>query len=481
MLARTGALRYPIDSIEETPFMRHVRPAAMAGLFYPADAQSLFNDISTLLDPAVAQLAPKAPAPKALIVPHAGYVYSGAIAALAYATVLALRGRITRVVLLGPVHRVPVRGLALPGVQAFATPLGEVSLDTAAMAAVAHLPQVCTSPEAHAQEHSLEVQLPFLQMVLGIQAPFQVVPLAVGDASAEEVAQVLAMLWGGPETLVLISSDLSHFLPYDQAQASDTQTLQQVLALQGPLHHQQACGASPINGLLLLARHLGLKPQLLGFCNSGDTAGERERVVGYASVGFFAPTSPDAPSESAKGQALLAAARASIDSAFGRSSPPTHEMPGWQEPGACFVTLTREGQLRGCMGSLEAHRPWLHDVQATAQAAAFHDPRFVPLSLDEWANTRVEVSLLSPLQAMAFADEAHALAQLRPGVDGVLLSYGAHRSTYLPQVWEQLPSPELFMAQLKQKAGLPPDFWSPDLQLFRYTVSKWKESDTPTH
>ena len=454
--------------------MRHVRPPAMAGLFYAADPETLFKEVSALLDPAVAQLEPQAPPPKALIVPHAGYAYSGPVAAMAYSRLLALRGQITRVVLLGPVHRVALRGLALPGVQAFATPLGEITLDTVAMATVAHLPQVVTHPEAHANEHSLEVQLPFLQMVLGINSPYQLVPLAVGDASADEVWQVLSLLWGGPETLVLISSDLSHFLSYDQARAIDAQTLNQVLNLQGSLHHEQACGATPINGLLPMAKKAGLQPRLLGFCNSGDTAGDRDRVVGYAAIGFFEPQ-PDL----LKGKALLAAARASIAAAFGHKPPPIPDAPWWHESGACFVTLTLDGQLRGCIGTLLAHRPLLQDVQANAHAAAFQDHRFLPLTPEQWAQTSVEVSLLSPLQPLAFDNEAHARSLLRPGEDGVVFAYEQHRSTFLPQVWEQLSSPQAFMGQLKQKAGLPADFWAPQVQLFRYSVSKWKEADAP--
>jgi AmmeMemoRadiSam system protein B len=181
------------------------------------------------------------------------------------------------------VHRVPVRGLALPGVDVFATPMGDIDIDQAAIAAITPLCQVVVSPAAHALEHSLEVQLPFLQAVLD---DFKLVPLAVGDATPAEVAQVLEALWGGPETLIVISSDLSHFLPYGTAQSVDHETVEIILNLAGPLTHEQACGGTPINGLLLAATHHQLKPQLLGLCNSGDTAGDKRRVVGYASFAF---------------------------------------------------------------------------------------------------------------------------------------------------------------------------------------------------
>lgn len=264
--------------------MHTVRPTAVAGTFYAAEAAVLAGEVRRMLGEA-SQTVPALPAcPKALIAPHAGYVYSGQTAAAAYATLLPWRASIRRVVLLGPVHRVPVRGLALPGAQAFATPLGEVAVDQAAALALEALPQVVTSPAAHAQEHALEVQLPFLQVVL---PDFEVLPLAVGDATPTEVAEVLDVLWGGPETLIVISSDLSHFLRYDAAQAQDRDTVQHILHLQASLHHQQACGGTPINGLLLSAARHHLQPRLLGMCNSGDTAGDMQRVVGYASLAFL--------------------------------------------------------------------------------------------------------------------------------------------------------------------------------------------------
>lgn len=271
-----------------------VRQPAVAGAFYPAQKVVLSNKVQTLLASArqsAASTTRPTAAPKALIVPHAGYVYSGLTAALAFARLSPGRSTIRRVVLLGPVHRMPVRGLALPGVASFATPLGPIALDQPGMAAIGTLPQVVVSRAAHAQEHSLEVQLPFLQSVLD---DFTLVPLAVGDATPAEVAEVLELLWGAEETLIVVSSDLSHFLPYASAQATDQATVQRILHLDGPLNHHQACGGTPVNGLLLAARRHGLQPQLLGLCNSGDTAGDKDRVVGYAAVAFM-ETPLDAP------------------------------------------------------------------------------------------------------------------------------------------------------------------------------------------
>lgn len=265
------------------------RPAAVAGLFYPADAEQLAQDVDRMLDDARRHLDPRllaGPLPKALILPHAGYVYSGTTAARGYALLAAGRGTVERVVLLGPTHRVAVNGVAGPAADLLATPLGPVRVPEVGIDVRAGLPQLGESAAVHAEEHSLEVHLPFLQRVLG---DVEVLPLAVGRASPEATAEVIDAFWGGSETVVVVSSDLSHYLPYDEAAAVDAATVDRMLALDGPLTHEQACGATPANGLLLTARRRGLTATLLGLCNSGDTAGSRRRVVGYAAVALHEP------------------------------------------------------------------------------------------------------------------------------------------------------------------------------------------------
>ena len=260
-----------------------MRNPAVAGMFYPGNREELARSVAHMLD-AAAAAAPGHPVPKAIIAPHAGYIYSGPVAASVYSLLAPARKTIRRVVLLGPTHRVPVRGLALPGVAAFATPLGVISLDPEAVAALDALPQVGTSAQAHALEHSLEVHLPFLQAVL---ERFTLVPLAVGQANAHAVAEVLDTLWGGPETLIVVSSDLSHYLPYPDAQALDSATAQAILGLEVDIPHTQACGATPVTGLTYTARKRGLRSELVDLRNSGDTAGDKRRVVGYGAFAFY--------------------------------------------------------------------------------------------------------------------------------------------------------------------------------------------------
>jgi MEMO1 family protein len=323
----------------------------------------------------------------------------------------------------------------------------------------------------HAQEHALEVQLPFLQHVLG---NFSLVPLAVGAATPAEVAEVLEALWGGEETLILISSDLSHYHPYDEARAIDQATAEAILGLRSGIDHEQACGATPIAGMLLAAKRHGLAPKLLDLRNSGDTAGGKGRVVGYASFAFWEGAERFGDEH---GKKLIARARHSIDSALGGAAPQSAADEPWLRlTRASFVTLTQNGNLRGCIGSLEAHRPLGEDVTHNARAAAFSDPRFAPLTRAELAHTRIEVSVLSAPKLLGFAGHADLIGQLRPGEDGLILECGSARGTFLPQVWESLPDPEQFVAQLKLKAGLPAATSTARCRIKRYRVLKWKES-----
>lgn len=261
--------------------MSVTRPPAVAGSFYPAKTSELRATITAYLQGVHAA----GPAPKAIIAPHAGYIYSGPIAASAYAHLAEVRGTITRVVLLGPAHRVPLKGLAASSAEVFVTPLGTVPVDRQTLARVLALPQVWILDEAHALEHSLEVHLPFLQEVLG---DLTLIPLVVGEATPEEVSEVLNALWGGAETLIVISSDLSHYYDYDTAWRFDQATSRAIEALRPQdIRAEQACGRNPINGLLCAARKHGLRARTVDLRNSGDTAGSRDEVVGYGAYVFI--------------------------------------------------------------------------------------------------------------------------------------------------------------------------------------------------
>jgi len=273
--------------------MTQIRHPAVAGMFYPAERRELAREVDRLLDEADTEAGDGdvgAP-PKAVIAPHAGYPYSGPVAATVFRRLRAARGSIRRAVLIGPSHRVPLRGLALPRSEVFATPLGSLRIDGDAASALAALPQVTVSDTPHAVEHSLEVLLPFLQAVLG---EITLVPLVVGDATPEEVSEVLEAVWDGPETLVVVSTDLSHYLDHDTAHRRDSRTAEVIERLRfEDLGPGDACGRDAVRGLLHLARRRGLTVRCLDLRTSGDTAGPRDEVVGY---GAFAVDEPDAPS-----------------------------------------------------------------------------------------------------------------------------------------------------------------------------------------
>ncbi|ANK82801.1 MAG: hypothetical protein TEF_19865 [Rhizobiales bacterium NRL2] len=455
---------------DEGNAVKSIRPAAVAGAFYPGGREALMQSVDGLLAEAESRMAGPVPVPKAIIAPHAGHVFSGAVAASAYARVAQEPKRFSRVILLGPAHRVAFRGFALPSVDAFDTPLGPVKLDREILDRLAARPDAEIRDDAHAQEHSLEVHLPFLQRVLG---DFTLVPVVVGDARPEQVADLLESVWGGDETLIVISTDLSHFHDYDTARRIDGETARKIgLMKAGSFGSEQACGSRPVNGLLLLATRLGLRITELDVRNSGDTAGSRDRVVGY---GAWALTPSDGSgfADSHRDLMVTTAARA-LGVRLARNKRPAvnletfpHEL---RTMGASFVTLNLKKRLRGCIGSLRAHRPLAEDIAWNAVSAGFEDPRFEPLTVAEFRDSEIEISVLSAPAPMDFRDEADLAAQLRPGIDGLILQDGERRGTFLPKVWESLDTPGSFLAGLKVKAGLPRNHWSADVKVWRYTT-----------
>jgi len=415
-----------------------------------------------------------APAPKAIIVPHAGYIYSGPVAASAYARLHSVQDTIKRVVLLGPAHRVAVYGLATVNTDGFDTPLGTIPVDQQAIDQALTLPQVSVSDIAHQQEHSLEVHLPFLQTCLN---SFTLAPFVVGEASESEVAEVLELLWGGKETLIVISSDLSHFHDYETACAMDKKTSQAIVNLQPEaIGYDDACGRNPIKGLLHLARQHHYSVQMIDLKNSGDTADSKDQVVGYGSYVL------NTKQESARftrhdGEQLLQLARESVRYGLqhGKSAPVASDQYNTllNQPRASFVTLKIADELRGCIGSLQASRPLVEDVSHNAFAAAFRDPRFPPLREEEYDDLEFHVSILGISEEMTFTSETDLIKQLRVGVDGLILEDKGHKGTFLPSVWESLPEPKQFWLHLKAKAGLPQDHWSDSIAVSRYTTQSF--------
>lgn len=450
-----------------------IRPPAIAGTFYPAAPDALAN----MIDACMADSRDNRLSPKALIAPHAGYIYSGPVAANAYRAVANRADEISRVVLLGPSHRVAVTKFCVPSAHAFRTPLGDVPIDAAGIATALNVPGVEQSDVPHAEEHSLEVHLPFLQRVLG---DFSLVPIIVGGPSPEETDALLKALWGGPETLILISSDLSHYHDYAAANRLDQNFRRHVETLSPEkIDDEQACGRFPVKGLLARAHALDLRVTTLDVRNSGDTGGRdnRDRVVGYGSWALEYATKARLPDDDRA--MLIDGARRSIANGLRTGRPAEVQHGSFTPPletyRATFVTLTLNDRLRGCVGSILPHRSLIADVAENGYKAAFGDPRFPKLTPEEAAMMDVSVSILSHPRPIAFGSEAEAVDALQPDVDGVILQAtdadgATRRGLFLPQVWEQVPAANQFLRHLKAKAGLPQDHWDDSIRLWRYTT-----------
>jgi len=476
-----------------TPAPKLAREPAVAGLFYPKDP----SELSRTLDALLANVKPQTIEGdlRALICPHAGYQFSGPVAASAYRL---LPGRkYQTVVLLGVSHYAAFAGASVANADLYRTPLGDVPVSPKAGQLAKKPPFVLEprcpvqrppwSPQAsHPQppegadtpetwEHSAEVEVPFLQKTLG---NFQLVPVVTGDVDPEWMARSLAGLLDD-STLVVASSDLSHYHPYDQALELDTRCVQAICNLDvEQMKSQEACGRTPILALMYLARQMGWKAKLLDCRNSGDTAGNKDSVVGYSAIAFYAPH-PQNFTAGERSQ-LLTLARQSLKSAAAKDgSPDTAGLPAkFSEMKGCFVTLTTHGQLRGCIGNILPQQPLDRAITDNARNAALHDPRFDPVQPAELDKIEIEISVLTEPTPLPFNSPDDLLGKLRPHRDGVVLRIGDRMATYLPQVWAQIPDKADFLDSLAQKAGCARSAWrNPGTEVFVYQVESFSESD----
>jgi hypothetical protein len=487
----------------ETRPAETVRQPAVAGLFYPADPKAL----SEMIDGFLAQAkTPPLDNLRGLVCPHAGYPYSGPTAATAYKLLV---GRdIRTVIILAPSHHADFSGAFVPNVSACRTPLGVVKVSPLARqlatvapftdkveAQVQRPPWWRQSPASAPDpgldtpdtwEHSDEVQLPFLQRTL---KDFQVVLVIFGRVDPAAVARALEDRID-KETLVIASSDLSHYSPYQTACEMDRKCLDAVGKLDvGAEGDLEACGKGPILTLMHLARAKGWKARLLDYRNSGDIAGDKTSVVGYGAVAFYQPEGTPQTQEH-KEQALkaeerrmlLELARKTVTEVATKGRLPAVDaaaMPSeLKENKACFVTLTKNGSLRGCIGQILPREPLYQAVMDSARSAAVEDPRFMPIGADELEAIKIEISVLTLPHPLEFASWQDLLGKLRPNVDGVILQIGPRSATYLPQVWEQIPDKEEFMSSLAQKAGCDRDAWKHQgVSVRTYQVEAFAESE----
>ncbi len=476
-----------------------IRQAAVAGLFYPKDPNTLSAAIDALL---TAANPPALEDVRALVCPHAGYEYSGLTAAFGYKLLI---GRDVRtVIVLAPTHYAELTGAYIPPVGGYATPLGTVRISPRAAALAkascftdargcrVHRPTWWrSSPQvipAFGQdtpdtwEHSGEVQVPFLQKVLG---NFELIPVVVGQVDPEELADAIEPQLDA-RTVVVASSDLSHYHTYEQANAKDSRCVQAICELDtDQMALQEACGRTPILTVMHLARRCGWQATLLDRRNSGDTAGDKNQVVGYAAIAFCASerTTPMTSVENLSDperKLLLDLARRTVRQVVTTGGLPTVDPSGLSErltkPTGCFVTLTKRGQLRGCIGHILPKAPLAEAVVDTARSAAVEDPRFPPVAPGELDDIHIEISVLTVPQPLSFTSPEDLVSKLQPHRDGVILKIGPRMATYLPQVWEQIPDPQEFLSNLAQKAGCRADAWKgSDVEVLVYQVEAFEE------
>ena len=453
-----------------------IRPPAAAGRFYPDDPEELRKMVGTLLRDA-SGLDVKGTI-RGLVSPHAGYIYSGIVAAAGYRQIAPS----TRtVILIGPSHRFPLGGASIPSVTAYRTPLGDVRLSKLAFR-LQKLPIFGSVTEAHKMEHSLEVQLPFLQVML---RAFEIVPILVNSADPKALAAALAPYIDN-DTLIVASTDLSHYYPYERAVSLDricTSAITGAEFSRMPLC--EACGKQAVMTLMHIAEIKNWDAKLIDYKNSGDTAGGRNNVVGYASIAFVDRKEGSKKMKESMSirdkKALLRLARSAIEAKLVKDvkvERPEEPSLILKENRGCFVTLHKYGQLRGCIGTIEPICPLAECVEKNAQNAAFRDPRFPCLGAEELPEIDIEVSILSVPERLRFRDGDDLKRQLRPNVHGVILSRGMHRSTFLPQVWEQLPDKEQFLEHLCLKGGMPANAWKdPATSVEVYQAEVFGEKD----
>lgn len=490
LLTLLGASCRPVPAEEGT-----IRPPSVAGAFYPAAPDQLTREVDGFLAAAPAPLS-KAPPVRVLVVPHAGYVYSGAVAARAYR--LIANQKISTVVLIGSSHRAAFPYAALWPAGAFRTPLGDIPIDAdLTRRLLASGPHVMTSTAAHLDDHVLEVQLPFLQRALG---DFKLVPIMLGTpdpATATAVGEAITAA-AGPDTLIVASTDLSHYPTYTDACAADAKTIAAILTgdpdqLVRSLRTMEKmppknmstfmCSEGAVLAAMTFAQRVGAHhTSLLQYANSGDTAGTHDRVVGYAAIAFSGstpqaetsptqenPMKPQAEFTPAERQELLNLARQTVETVTRTGKPPSYDgaSPGLQRPRGAFVTLHQNGRLRGCIGHFDADQPVYQTVIAMAVAAATQDPRFPRVTPADLDSLTYEISVLSPLRKIS------DWRDIQLGTHGVQVSRGFRRGVFLPQVatetgWDL----DTFMGELcSQKAGLPPNAWKdPKTDLYVFTA-----------
>lgn len=467
----------------EGKLMEKIRPQAVAGMFYPENAEELRNQLEYFMQKNNCDYEYKS---RAVIVPHAGYVYSGQLASEGFEC---LEKNVKNIFIFAPSHRVLVHGYALSSFDFWQTPLGNIEINQEINKELVEKFDGHYHDEPHREEHAIEVQVPFIQH--GFE-DVKIIPVLIGDCSYDIIAEIIDYYWGNEDNAFVVSSDLSHYYTDKEAKKIDSITAQMIENLEiEEFKAVQACGSTGVCSLAKFAKNKNHTLIRVGMVNSGDIAGEKEQVVGYGSWMLF--DNKDGGGELGfanfikkyfAGYAIAVCKKSIIIGLENHVENHKFELedlghipPVFDEYGACFVTLRTDDEgddfqrLRGCVGSIIAHRPLIEDLIHNAYGSAFSDTRFPPLTAEEFKNISISISILSTPKKIEFdfdKGEEDLLSKIVPDVDGIIIKEGLYQAVYLPSVWEDLPDKKQFLNSLKQKAGLSADHFSKTFEAYRF-------------
>ncbi len=471
----------PFDLSAQTIMPQKIRYPVAAGTFYPRDARELSKKTADLIESADRRLRlPASEIPKAIVVPHNAFYFSGDVAAAGYAALRRLKPFIRRVVLIGSSHQGKYFGISLSRAKYWEMPNQRFEVDQELTEKLLKIQGIGFDDDAHEAESSLEMQLPFVSAVFNKDV--KIMPILVEDASIEQVSDLIAAVWGGPETVIIVSTDMSSG-KQDEKVRSDIYDISKLLEKEEytKIRSRHFCAPLPVAGLLSYVRENHFSVQTIELQTSADSFLTADKVIGFGAFGVY-ETNDGAEDNKvqmenilqANQESLLRVAAQSIVTGFERGRPlrlrETRYPEELRQKGATFVNIYYDGVLRGSAGSGEPTRSILKDIAENAYAAAFSDFRFIPLNEEEIKKAEITISVLTRPMPIRFENEKELLAKIKPKQDGLILRERSNKALFLPQVWETFSSPEEFLGYLKQKAGLPMDYWSPTVKVYRFDV-----------
>lgn len=448
--------------------MNKIKESTIAGSFYPAEKENLEKLIEFFKAQSKNYYADRKA--RAVIVPHAGLVFSGRVA---YEGIEQLDKNIENIFIIAPAHKVAFEGLALTSYTHWETPLGKVKINRSICKDLVKNHNAQIKDDAFEPEHSAEIEVPIIQTLF---EKAKIIPVLVGKEDPEAIEKILEEYYPDKKNGFVISSDLSHFLTDDKAKNLDNLTAQMIeTGNVNGFRYEQACGAVGVVGLVMYANKNKYSLIRIDMTNSSSTTGDKSRVVGYGSW-FMFEDSKSKYLEKYCSQFMIDMVKIVINSAFERNKNITINYPQiFDEYGACFVTLEKEDRLRGCIGSIIAHQPLVNDLVNNAKNAAFKDYRFKPVSQDEVKDLKVAISILTHPEKIEFKSEKDLLKKISAKKDGIIIKDGNHQAVYLPSVWEQLPEKSEFLNSLKVKAGLSEDYFSENFEAYKFAATYIKE------